>query len=148
MAVSLTERLEARRLAPFHVQVELEPWRPLRSKSGLIPIAGRVSRIFKGQGMISVGDRVTLSVKVCRVGEEMPPGAAYLLEDDLRHATYIEVYLDGTPPQYQIVLDECAILAGPLDDAQMTDASVETLLETGPSAPRPRARRWWRFWHA
>jgi hypothetical protein len=148
MAIGLAERVKARRLAPFHVQLELEPSGTVRSTPGLMPIAGRVSRIFKGHGKVSVGDRLTFSVNVCRRGEETPPGAAYLFEDDLRHATYIEVYLDGTPPQCQIVFDECAILAGQRDDALMTDASVETLMETGQSAPPLRPRRWWRFWDA
>ena len=146
MAVSLAERLRARRLAPLHLQLELDPWGSLCSTSGPKSIGGRVSRIFQGHDKISVGDRVRFSVNVCLVGDETPPGAAYLLEDDLRHATYMEAYLDGTPPHCHIVLDECATLAGPRHDALMADDSLETLMETGQSAPAPRSRRWWRIW--
>ena len=147
MAVDLAERFRARREARFHIQVRLESIPSAIATPGEVRVAGRVTRLFRSKGDLTVGDPVAFTLRVYQRGEHVPPGVAYLLEGDLRRAEYIEAFLNGKPPNCEVPLEEYALLAGPQANASMTIGDREVRLNAGAtSMTNPRCRRWWRFW--
>jgi hypothetical protein len=147
MAADAAQRLRARRDARFHVQVGLEQVPINVLTPAEVPVEGRVIRIFRGDGRLALGDRVTFTVPVCREGDEAPPGSAYLRYDDLVRATHMEAYLNGQPRHCEVPLDECTILTGPREEPSMTVAELEQLLAGRKGTPAVyQAKQWWQFW--
>ena len=95
--IALEGRLQWRKTAPFHIQIELQKRSmPFRVPSP-VDIPGRVVRVFRTDGRLAEGDQVAFVLWVCRPGDE-PTGPAYVYHDDFIQATHMEVYLYGSPP--------------------------------------------------
>jgi hypothetical protein len=147
--IPLQGRLESRRTAPFHVQLELEKTQKIRRVPDDVRIQGRSIRVFRTDGRLAVGDRVEFTLWVCRPGDE-PTGPAYIDYDDFVAASYMEAYLYGDPPACELAAYEFAVIAGPSEAPTLTQHELEALLGhfDGAGARRSRAAKAvrWRFW--
>lgn len=140
MAVTTIQRLQARRDARFHVQLEIDAVGDPPRDAGPVTIRGHVIRVFRGEGRLPSGSPLEVGVLACRGDVHVPPGLAYLSYDALVQARYIEAFLDGEPPHCSVALDECQLVDAPSEVPVMTVAELELI----PSANRPR--RWWQIW--
>jgi hypothetical protein len=98
---------EARLRARYHVQVEVAH-ATIAQTPARVPVTGRVRRIFRTDGRLGLGDEVHFSVAVCRPGDCIAPGGdrwmyLWLFE----RTTYVEAFLDGTPPECQVARSQC-----------------------------------------
>lgn len=138
MASSLTGRVHCRKTAPFHVQIQLE------KEEVAVPatndVRGRVVRIFRGDGRLQPGDLVTFKIYVCRPGGE-PTGPAFIYEKALAAANYLEAYLNGNPPNYELAAYELEIVEAPTDEPKMNVAQLEELVR----GKTPVKKKWWKF---
>ncbi len=127
MAISLSGRLHWRRMAPFHVQLELHKASgPLRSLDR-IEVQSRVVRVFRSDGRLGLGDNVTFKLWVCRPGDE-PTGPAYIYEDEFVRATHMEIYLDGDPPKCKVAAYEFSVIDAPSDQPTLTVKELEDMV--------------------
>jgi hypothetical protein len=148
MAISIQGRVAARREAPFHIQMAVEARYVVRDEA---QIAGKVVRVFRTDGRLKEGDDITWTIAVCRPGDE-PTGPAYIYVADLARASFIEVYLQGTPPSCHLAAYEFTLIDGPTERAVLRQAELEELLKD--PYPRqeagtlvdPNRRKWWQFW--
>jgi hypothetical protein len=165
--VPLEGSIAARRRAPLHVQIELAPFPPNLRTPLKVEIKGQVVRVFRGEGLIKLGDSVSFDLWVCVEGDE-PTGPAYVYYKNLITASHVEAYLSGTPPKCVLEVYEFTLLDGPTLEPKM---SVEELVElmqswreesestVGPlrsdglpesmdSIPEysSKRKRWWQFW--
>ena len=124
MAVPYLGHLAARRGARFHAQVELvKPQAELQTPAAL-PVEGRVVRVFRGKGGLSLGQQVTFSVHVCRRGDNIWPGPKFMRYEDFTGARYMEVFLNGAPPGCEVALDEVSIVERPSRRPQLRASRV------------------------
>src|ERR1043166_3370468 len=123
--------VKARFLARFHVQVELEGVPDTPGKRG---VSARVVRVFRG-AELRIGDTVNFEIWCARKQREMedvPIGVGYVDFDALQHARYIEVYLDGEPPDCSVPREQYTIIEIPSDDPVLPaipPGSVKDLVE-------------------
>jgi hypothetical protein len=83
--------IQARRRAPYHLQVELQP-QEIVGAPGPVRLSGTVVKVFRGRGL-SVGSEVSLDLHVYRTRDELYPGGArWLAAEELRSTCYIELY--------------------------------------------------------
>ena len=150
--ISLEGRLQWRKVAPFHLQIEVEKLHAEIRVPGTIEIPGRVVRVFRTNGRLALGDHVAFMLWVCRPGEE-PTGPAYVYYDDFIHANHMEVYLHGSPPKCELAAYEFSILDGASDEPTMSAAQLEEELRSEGQVVWARGRfrksspkRWWQFW--
>jgi hypothetical protein len=113
MAVPYIGHLRARLRARFHVQVRVSPPPTEFRTPAVVPVGGRVVRVFRGGGAVRVGDEVRFAVPVCRQGDPIWPGYEFAWYDDFMRTTHLEVYLDGEPPACEVALDEWVAINGP-----------------------------------
>ena len=143
----LDRRIDFRRTAPFHLQVQLETdSESLRH----ILVHGHVVRVFRSDGRIVLGDRIAFRLWVCERGKE-PTGEAYVYRDEFGRSTHMELYLHGSPPKWEIVGYEFMLLDSPSESPHMTLRDLEEsgarLGEAEKNSPQaPKAPKWWQFW--
>lgn len=113
MAVPFHGHLRARLKARFHVQVQLEQPGADFETPAVVPVRGRVVRVFRGGRALRVGDEVRFSVTVFRRGGPVWPGAGFMWYDEFIRTTYMEAYLNGDPPACELPLHECTAIDGP-----------------------------------
>lgn len=136
MVMPMPAYLEARLQARYHVQVELNRTPAIGQTPAYVPISGWVRRSFCRDGMLKLGDIVRFQVAVCRPGDPLPCGGELWMDvQDLAPARYLEVFLDGVPPECRVAgSGRCVI-------EKLTDA---------PCAPAPTAEEiaaaWKRFY--
>lgn len=135
MAVPWFGHLRARLDARLHVQVRLAGLPNVVVTPALVPVAGHVVRVFRGEPTVRVGDAVQFPLPVHRPGDEIWPGPSFMRYDDLMQATHLEAYLNGDPPACELALDECIIIDGPTYFARLRASRLSYLA----------ARLWWRF---
>ncbi len=143
-------RLHWRRVAPFHLQIEILKDSTKSRVPSEVEIHGRVVRIFRTDGRLKSGDNISFYLWVCRRGDE-PTGPAYVYYDDFIQATHMEVYLRGNPPRCELAAYEFTVLHSASDEPVMSVAQLENefrrlgeILDIEPSTPsRPP---WWQFW--
>jgi hypothetical protein len=150
MAISLEGRLEWRRTAPFHVQLELEKPQDIQPVSGDILVQGRTVRVFRTDGRLAVGDRCAFALWACRAGDE-PTGPAFIYYEDFLTASYVDAYLHGNPPECKLAGYEFTLIRAPSDEPILTTRELEVLLERfdavrTDAARMPKATRGWQFW--
>jgi hypothetical protein len=101
---------EARLRARYHVQIELAH-ATVGETPAHVPVIGRVRRIFRGDDCLRLGDEVHFSVAVCRPGDDLAPGGhQWMYVRHLERATYMEAFLDGTPPECQVARSQCFVI--------------------------------------
>ena len=116
--------IEARLLAKFHVQVEIEP-SVVDATPAYLPVRGRVRRVFRG-GSLEPGAELRFTVPVCRRGDEiMPGGDLWMYHEQFQGAKYMEVFLDGTPPECKLACSQCSVVAGLSDLPQLAVPTEE-----------------------
>jgi hypothetical protein len=150
MAIPLEGRLEWRRTAPFHVQLELEKPQDIQRLPDDIEVRGRAVRVFRTDGRLAVGDRCGFTLWVCRAGDE-PTGPAYMYYDDFVTASYVEAYLYGNPPKCELAAYEFTVISAPSDEPILTARELDEGLEQLDKARRgpagmSKGTRWWQFW--
>lgn len=87
---------------------------------------------------------------MCKPGDE-PTGPAYIYFDDFMRASYIEAYLQGTPPDCELVVYEYRVIDDPSEQPYLTIEELENLIarwkEPEARTERtPSAKRRWHFW--
>jgi hypothetical protein len=150
MAIPFEGQLQMRRTAPFHVQLELETPHEIQPMAGERDVRGRAIRVFRTDGRLTVGDRLTFTIWVCNRGDE-PTGPAYMYFDTFATAKYMEVYLCGNPPSYTLAAYEFSVIRAPSDEPTLTtqdlERQVHQLSKVEAVRPRvPKAAGWWQFW--
>ena len=135
-------RLHGRRVAPFHIQIEILKGSTQPRVASEVEIHGRIVRTFRTDGRLKSGDNISFdNLWVCRPGDE-PTGPAYVYYDDFIQATHMEVYLDGNPPKCKLAAYEFTLLHGASDEPVMSVAQLENelrcfgeILDIEPSTP-------------
>ena len=125
MSISIHGRLMARNDAPFHLQMTLEPRQNAHGESAL---TGKVVRVFRTDGRLAEGDEISFGIYICRPGDE-PTGPAYIHEEALGRAAFVEAYLFGTPPSCTLAAYEFTLLNAPTDQPIMNSEELEQLLK-------------------
>jgi len=141
----------ARHEARFHVQVEVLSAVPVERTPGPMPIGAHVVQVFRSDGTLAVGDPVRFKEQVTRAGDELPCGGMiWKAHDDVLSARYLEVFLDGDPPNCAIPLCQSEVLAAPTARPRMRGyfPLIAVRIRALRIAARADAegRRWWRFW--
>ena len=144
MSIPIEARAQARRNAPFHVQLQLTRV-PAACPNRKVEIEGRVVRTFRGEAHLRPGALVSFSLWVVRRGGE-PTGPAFVYHDALVEASHMEVYLEGTPPQCRVAAYEFTLLHTPTAVPRMSDDDLERLEAMHRSGARFRRARWWEIW--
>lgn len=143
--------LMARHEARFHVQVEVITVSPVERTPGPVRLDARVIQVFRGDRTLKAGDRVTFEEHVMRPGDSIPCGGILWKEGGaLQQARYLEVFLNGDPPECAVPLCQSEVIAAPSNKARMrgwyplvaTRQRAFRLLARRQAASRP----WWRFW--
>jgi hypothetical protein len=123
---------KARRNARFHLQVVIEEVPShVKTPCEQLLITGKVVRIFRGRHNLRQGDFVKFNIAV--QGEPyvaMCSGIFWLNYSNLLQAKYMEVYLNGNPPNCSVALWQYALLDISTDQPTMSSES----------------RSWWKFW--
>jgi hypothetical protein len=123
-------------------------------------VVARVVRVFRGHGGIRTGESVWFDV---RVGEGPGrPGSHQMVFSELLQARYLEVFLDGEPPNCGEVgfllpvliatpsAEPVVKIKPPPADFGADEASDDCEPRAGDTwvnlPPPPPRRRWWQFW--
>ena len=85
-------------------------------------------RIFRGDSSLSVGDKLTFHVNVCRPNDQIPCGPAYIGYDTFLQARYLETFLNGIPPSVAAV-DLGLISSAPTEKPQLQASRLAYALE-------------------
>lgn len=94
MAMPPWAYMEAQRAADLHIQVRIEERGVPQEELGLVPVVGKVVRVFHGR-KLRVGDQVTFHMKVYRPpAEPEPDEGGWISEESLGDLNFLEVYLD------------------------------------------------------
>lgn len=122
---------EARLRALYHLQVEVTEAPNPEQTPAPVGVQSVVRRVFRTDGHISVGDAVCFDVWVSGEGDsilDLPLGPLIVMSlRALRNSMYLEVFLNGTPPQCHLAADQCASIYELLDTPHMrvpTEAEV------------------------
>jgi hypothetical protein len=144
----LYDGVAARRDAPFHVQVKLTDL-PAVTPNDYVRIGGAVIRVFRGETTLKFGDSVSFTLWVCDRGKE-PTGPPYVYFEDLIGMGNVEAYLDGKPPDCDVVGYEFTVLREPSEKPTLTVGDLHDVpARFGHSARASNcraARKWWQFW--
>jgi hypothetical protein len=112
--------LVARHEARFHVQVRLDHVADVARTPCFAAVDTTVVRVFRDGDTLKPGDEITFGIAVTRPGDEIPAsGIVWKAHSTLVEARYAEVFLNGTPPDYEIALSNCTLIEEPTDKAQM-----------------------------
>ena len=82
MAIHPEGRLQARREAPLHIQLELTSV-PARCPESVVSLHGRIVTVFRGHATAAPGLVVEFPIWVC-VANNVPTGPAFVIFDSLR----------------------------------------------------------------
>ena len=145
MAIPLESHLEARRQAPYHVQVEIVN-RPVHlDTTGSVTIKCRVGRVFRTTAALEVGGTVSFKLPVYLEREGMPTCPFYLPYRRYVKAVHLEVYLEGTPPQCRVACEEFCIIDGFSETPVLNVEELERF-KSGGRTEGPRKSERSRFW--
>jgi hypothetical protein len=129
MAIPYVAELHARLRARFHVQLELTYLPSEFQTPTAITVEGFVIHVFRGGSSLSLGDKLTFDVNVCRRGDLIPPfGPTYQLYDKFLRARYVETFLNGTPPRCGVAVD-FMILSAPTRKPLLQGSRLAYMLE-------------------
>ena len=113
---------QARHDAAFHVQVELIKLPTGADTPCTITVCARVVEVFRALKSINPGDTVRFGVDVNRRDDEIPAGGTIWIDyDNLSSARFMEVFLDGDPPDCQVALWNCQLIDSPSRKPKMKE---------------------------
>ncbi len=106
---------KARVDAPLHVQVAISDVALPEATPSSCIVSGKVVRIFRDTaGALSVGDKVAFPVSCSRAGDRVPIGGVlWTNADALAGARFIEAYLTGPAPSFDVALYQSQIIEEP-----------------------------------
>jgi len=108
MAIHPEVIAEAQYKARYHLQVEIAPsCRAIDAEYGNnlvgnLRVRSIVRRLFRGDQKLSVGDTLTFIVPIC---DKVLDGPCSIHPEDFDEADFMEVFLDGEPPDCKMVED-------------------------------------------
>lgn len=125
MALTYAEYHRARQEAQLHVQVELSPISPeiyrinesVEKVNWEFPLTGKIVTIFRGHRFCQVGQTINFHVGV--LADDQPPvpsGVWWIGCSNLVNAKYMEVYLNGEPPDCSVALSQYQIIEAPTEE--------------------------------
>lgn len=133
---------EARRQATFHGQVQILNVEMTERTPAHVRVDAEIRRKFRGIASFRVGVVISFNVSVLRGDEPVQiipiGGTRWTNYGDLLRAKYLEVFLDGEPPNCQVALWQSAIIA---------ELTSQPTLDRGKrveSAPRRMLEWFWR----
>lgn len=105
---------QARRDAEFHVQVEIRHVQRNVATPGQARVDANVIRIFRGQHALKLGDAVRFVVSVLTGNESLDNvpigGTIWTNYNNLPATRFLEVFLDGLPPECAVALWQLSII--------------------------------------
>ena len=106
MALPLETYEKAKQKALLHLQVELDPIsQNIEEWEKKFPITGKIIRIFRGSRICRLGQVINFDVAVCAPDAPvLMSGIRWLKYSDLLANKYLEVYLNGKPPNFSVAL--------------------------------------------
>lgn len=112
---------KARADAPFHVQVAISDVALPEATPSSCIVSGEVVRIFRGAaGAIAVGDKIEFPISCSRKGDRVPIGGVlWTNADALADARFVEAYLIGSKPSFDVALYQSQIIAAPSETPQL-----------------------------
>ena len=133
---------QARRDAEFHVQVAVHYVQNNVQTPGSAHVDAEVVRVFRGGGKLRLGDPVHFVLSVL-TGDEDPltipvGGTLWMNYHALQTAQYLEVFLDGLPPECAVVLWQYDIIDEPTKKPTM-DVPAESPQQISRSLRRCQA---------
>jgi hypothetical protein len=111
---------KARADAPLHVQVAILDVAAPDATPGMCLVSGEVVRVFRDtEGVISPGDKIEFPISCSRAGDRVPIGGVLWTDADaLAAARFIEAYLAGGAPAFDVALYQSQIIAAPSETPQ------------------------------
>lgn len=123
MALMPAAYRRARVWAAYHVQVEVETV-SIESTPGDALIRAHVRRVFRGRAALRADDLIHFSVAVYSEGDFIPCGGAlWNNRPALERARFMEVFLNGRPPDCELALWQSTIIENLTDVPQMAAQS-------------------------
>lgn len=114
MVLPHSHYVRARQNAAFHVQVELIETLSAADTPCTITVCARVVRVFRASKSIHSDDTVRFGVAVNRRDDEIPDGGTIWIDyENFSSARFMEVFLDGDPPDCQVALWQCQLIESP-----------------------------------
>ena len=124
MALPQSSRVRRQLGAKYHLQLRNST--PAITQTGTAVVSGVVEKVFRGDGEIKPGDSIAISIYVYR--EKAPWGDGCSLHvDDLNHASYLEVFLDGEPAVYSLAWPP-RVIGPPTETPRITPHTKADLL--------------------
>jgi len=113
---------KAREDAPLHVQVAISDVAVPEATPSTCIVSGEIVRIFRDTaGVLAVGDAVEFPVSCSRAGEQVPIGGVLWTDADaLAEARFLEAYLIGSGPSFDVALYQLRLIAAPSEAPQLT----------------------------
>jgi hypothetical protein len=122
MVLPASHYRQARHNAEFHLQVELMEIPATATTPCNITVSAKVVQVFRARTSLHRGDTVTFGIAVNRPGDDIPAGGAIWIDyDNLASHRFMEVFLDGEPPECNVALWQCRLLDAPSQTPQMND---------------------------
>jgi hypothetical protein len=110
----------ARHKARIHVQARLDQVDAVAHTPSWVPVMATVHRVFRGADLLTPDTQICFDLPVTRPGDDIPFGGLIWVPDSkLRDTDYIEVFLNGTPPKYDVALSQYLLLKEPTNSPRM-----------------------------
>ena len=114
MVLPASHYRQARHDAAFHVQVELTEVPSTADTPGEISVCAKVVQIFRARKPLHPGDALKFGVAVNRPGDDIPVGGTFWVDyDSLASHRFMEVFLNGDPPDCTVALWQYQLLDSP-----------------------------------
>jgi hypothetical protein len=124
---------QARKKALLHIQIEIDPIQEsVEEFDDRFPISGKIIRIFRGSQICQLGEFINFEIavwdlRVNPLARVPASGILWLNYSGLLERKYLEVYLNGKPPNFNVALFQYESIDAPTEH---------------PVIPSP-PRKWW-----
>ena len=120
MVLPASRYRQARHDAAFHVQVELTEIPSMADTPCEVSVCAKIVQIFRARKSLHSGDTVKFGVAVNRAGDEIPAGGTLWIDyENLASHRFLEVFLDGDPPDCHVPLWNYQLLDSPSPEPKM-----------------------------
>lgn len=112
---------QARKNALLHIQIELDPIDlKIEERELNFSITGKIVRIFRGNQICQLEKFINFDIAVCSSDAPvLMSGILWLNYSDLLDRKYLEVYLDGKPPNCSVALFQYKSIEAPTEQPVM-----------------------------
>ena len=123
--------LAARGQAKFHLQVEIESFN-IHVTPEHFPVHAKVRRVFRGKKLIRVGDLIRFSVAVSSPQDLIPAGGIlWMRRSSAETARFLEVFLDGDPPELDVRLSQVYCIESISETPQIEVPTEQEIADNG-----------------